>query len=268
MRSGVTNRRLFRTENTMSNATTPIGAAFEIQRQSIEQGRRVFEESLEIQQNAVRAFMQNSISVQRSAQQQGADMLRQLFDAQLEAVGSMFEDEEVRSSVDIEFARFEATQDQAWDDFESTFLDAFDDLSDQQQRLFARSVDAYLDAQEDAERTTIDGVRQAEEISETARQGAEDAAETAREGVEEATRAGGNGRGAVAEAADESAEDDEDLELEAIEGLGETYANRLRSAGIESAEQLAQTGSETVADTAEVSESRAGEWISRAQSLS
>jgi predicted flap endonuclease-1-like 5' DNA nuclease len=322
----------------MSNATTPIGAAFEMQRQSIEQGRRVLQESLEVQQNATRTFLRNSISVQRSVQQQGADMLRQLFDAQLEAIGSMFEDEEVRSaldqqfernaeltqdvmnaqfengadtlqqlyndqldavrsaldddevrsSVDIEFARFESTQDQAWDDFESTFLDAFDDLSDQQQRLFARSVDAYLDAQEDTERTTIRGVRQAEEVAETAQQQTEEVTETARrqteqvgeavqqqaeevaettqQQVEEATRAGGNGRGAVAEAADESTEDDEALEI--IEGLGETYANRLRSAGIESIGQLAQTGSETVADTAEVSESRANEWITSAQSQS
>ena len=292
----------------MTSVTTPIGAAFEMQRQSIEQGQRLFQDSLEIQQNAARAFLQNGISVQRSVQQQGADMFQQLFDAQLEAVGSaldddevrsaldqqfernaeltqqvlnaqfeqgtdMFQqlfdaqldavesaldDDEVRSSVDIEFARFEATQDQAWDDFESTFVDLFDELSDQQQQLFARSIDAFLSAQEDAERNTVRGVRQAEEVAETAQQQTEQIGQAVQQQAEEAARAGGNGRG----------DELDGEELETIDGLGETYADRLRSSGIESIEQLAQTDSETVADTAEVSESRANEWITSAQSQS
>jgi len=104
------------------------------------------------------------------------------------------------------------------------------------QQLFARSVDAFLDAQEDTEQTTIRGVRQAEEAARTA----------------------GNGHGVESDGE----------RLETIDGTGETYANRLRGAGIESLEQLAGTGSETVADTAEVSESRANEWITNVQSQS
>lgn len=59
--------------------------------------------------------------------------------------------------------------------------------------------------------------------------------------------------------------DDRQRELEAeFEGVGETYADRLASAGIETETQLAEASVDAVAEAADVSESRAEEWIDRA----
>jgi predicted flap endonuclease-1-like 5' DNA nuclease len=65
---------------------------------------------------------------------------------------------------------------------------------------------------------------------------------------------------------DGDADERDGEELETIDGLGETYADRLRSYGIESVEQLAQANNETVADVAQISEEQAGDWVTSAQS--
>jgi polyhydroxyalkanoate synthase len=50
-------------------------------------------------------------------------------------------------------------------------------------------------------------------------------------------------------------------EVDVVNGIGPTYADRLREAGIETVADLREAEAERVADVAEVSESRAGEWI-------
>lgn len=59
-----------------------------------------------------------------------------------------------------------------------------------------------------------------------------------------------------------------ETELQRLDGLGSTYATRLREADIETLEDLRGADAETVAESAQVSESRAGEWIERARELS
>jgi polyhydroxyalkanoate synthase len=53
--------------------------------------------------------------------------------------------------------------------------------------------------------------------------------------------------------------------LEDVDGIGDTYADRLQRAGIETEGELAQTSAERVAEIAQVSEDRAGQWITQAQ---
>jgi predicted flap endonuclease-1-like 5' DNA nuclease len=329
----------------MTNATTPIEAAFEMQRQSIKQTQQLFEQSLELQQNALETFMHNGISAQRSAQQQGtellqqlvnaqldavdsavdedeirsamdeqfeqnarltqqlvnaqfeqgAEMLQQLFNAQLDAVESTMDDEQFRSAINSQLYDFEAAQDDAWDEFESGFVEAFEALNAQQQRVVAQLVDAFLDAHQNAEQQTVEGVQQAEQAAQTAQRQSQQVAETAHQQGEQITRtvqqqteevveSAAEGAEEIAEesadaaedvaaestdvnvAAGESDDESEGQDLESIEGLGATYADRLRSYGIESVEHLAQADSETVADAAEISEERATEWVTSAQS--
>ena len=50
-------------------------------------------------------------------------------------------------------------------------------------------------------------------------------------------------------------------DIEGVEGIGPTYADRLREAGIETTADLAAADVETLADTAEIPESRAEEWL-------
>jgi polyhydroxyalkanoate synthase len=76
-------------------------------------------------------------------------------------------------------------------------------------------------------------------------------------------------RNAAAAAVDievEAARDAEDetegaLDLEAIDGIGPTFAERLREAGIESGADLAAHSASELADIAETNESRAAEWL-------
>jgi hypothetical protein len=69
---------------------------------------------------------------------------------------------------------------------------------------------------------------------------------------------------------DESAETAEDgfvdgaEPVEAITGIGPTYSERLSAVGIETVGDLAGADETAVAEAAEVSESRAADWITQA----
>jgi polyhydroxyalkanoate synthase len=58
-----------------------------------------------------------------------------------------------------------------------------------------------------------------------------------------------------------SNESDEQTDIEDVSGIGGTYADRLREVDIETATDLAAADVPTVAEAAEVSESRAADWI-------
>jgi polyhydroxyalkanoate synthase len=66
------------------------------------------------------------------------------------------------------------------------------------------------------------------------------------------------------EAAVADAVAEEDGGIEAVDGIGPTYAERLRAAGIDSLAALAAAESEAVAEAAEVGVSRAQDWIDQA----
>src|SRR5699024_11842085 len=53
-------------------------------------------------------------------------------------------------------------------------------------------------------------------------------------------------------------------DIESVSGIGPTYADRLREVGIETTDDLAAADVSTVTDAAEISESRAHDWIDRA----
>ena len=55
--------------------------------------------------------------------------------------------------------------------------------------------------------------------------------------------------------------DAERTDVEAVDGVGPTYAERLRAAGMRTVAQLAESDPETVADAADVSPDRAEKWI-------
>lgn len=60
-------------------------------------------------------------------------------------------------------------------------------------------------------------------------------------------------------------EESEDTDIESIDGIGPTYASRLRDAGIETVEDLTTTDAETVAETAQVGVARAENWLEQAK---
>ncbi|MFB6165228.1 MAG: helix-hairpin-helix domain-containing protein, partial [Haloarculaceae archaeon] len=94
------------------------------------------------------------------------------------------------------------------------------------------------------------------DADESAGEGTESGGASADEIVEEIEEA------AADAAADERATQGDDVE--AVDGIGPTYADRLRAAGIETIADLADADPEAVAEAADVSASRARDWIDQA----
>lgn len=64
---------------------------------------------------------------------------------------------------------------------------------------------------------------------------------------------------------DEADEAVDDADLEDIKGIGPTYADRLRDAGIASIRDLSSADAEALAGETEISETRLATWIERAR---
>jgi HSP20 family protein len=95
------------------------------------------------------------------------------------------------------------------------------------------------------------------------------AAETAPDDTESAPTerehdAAADGTESETGAEDESAHEAA-LDVKTVDGLGTTYAERLREDGIESVDDLAAADAERVAESAEVSGKRARDWIDQAR---
>jgi len=58
-----------------------------------------------------------------------------------------------------------------------------------------------------------------------------------------------------------------ELDLEAVDGIGPTYADRLRDSGVETLTELANADAADVAAVTDVSEKRVGDWIEQARTL-
>jgi polyhydroxyalkanoate synthase len=123
------------------------------------------------------------------------------------------------------------------------------------------------------ERSQVDAETESAEIA------IDDADEEVEEAIESQEAPAGDAEGtgtaedtedaeAVASAEDEGGDGvdtaDDAPGVDAIDGIGSTYADRLRDDGIETVSDLRDADAETVAAVAEVSESQAREWIDRA----
>jgi predicted flap endonuclease-1-like 5' DNA nuclease len=58
-----------------------------------------------------------------------------------------------------------------------------------------------------------------------------------------------------------------DADLEEIKGIGPTYADRLREAGVEGVAELATADATEVAAASDIAESRVQKWIDRAETV-
>lgn len=144
-------------------------------------------------------------------------------------VGSVEETvESAADQFDTEVERFRAELDSEFDGLGETYAD--------------RIVDSGIESLDDLAEATAEDVAEAAQTSETQAQTWIDRADERRTEREDATE-----------------------RLADLEGIGQTYAERLQAAGIETEGELAQTSVEEVAEIAEVGEDRASEWINQAQ---
>lgn len=166
---------------------------FEMQRQSIKNMQRLFDQGLELQRSAAKMFLRNSLATQRSAQtwglefaqemansqfdsfesmmddmglesrsamddqfEQGADFVQQILNAHADGLQSAFTEAFYgQSMIDTQFRAISDSQNLLWNQFEPEVIDAVDQVTEQQRTLVAQSRDALLDPQESVERQTL-----------------------------------------------------------------------------------------------------------------
>lgn len=135
-------------------------------------------------------------------------------------------------------------------------------VAEQREREGASEHAARSESESETDAGTID-VGRSDPVATIARQGAESTtgADDADDGDE-----AGNPAPEV-EDGDREGVRKPDAELQRVDGLGPTYADRLANEGIETLSDLEAADPSDVASIAEVSESRAGEWIEQAGEL-
>ncbi|MFC6716616.1 helix-hairpin-helix domain-containing protein [Natrialbaceae archaeon GCM10025810] len=205
-------------------------------------------------------------------------------------------------AIDQTFAQLKETHSEFYDTLERELdrgIDSFDDLSEEYVEALDEQVDGLMESTRTVEDQTTENVsefsqslheqlertqeiqeqleeeferqtQQAEQLlerqAEQAEQFQQDLEEEA-ERMQRQLRAQSRDAGTVGGAAADAGTDTRDVEseLELIEGLDSTYAERLEDAGITSIEDLVDADSQRVASVAEVSQDRAVQWIQQAE---
>lgn len=151
----------------MSEYTTPISTAFELQRSTIKQGQRVFEHSVEMQQNMNQAFLGN-MGTQEDAQRQSVELSRKTLHTYLNTVeatvpGLAGPVNEIRTTVD---EQYDALLDAHGDSFETaegeleTGFDTYEEMTEGYLEMLSSQIEILLEAHEDIETQTIDSFEQ------------------------------------------------------------------------------------------------------------
>lgn len=151
----------------MSEYTTPISTAFELQRSTIEQGRQMFERSIEMQQNMTHAFV-GSMGSQEDAQRQGVELSRKTLHTYLNTVeatvpGLTGPVNEVRAMIDEQYDALLDAHSESFDVAEDEFergIDTYDEMMEEYLRVLSSQTELLLDAHEDMEYQTVDTFEQ------------------------------------------------------------------------------------------------------------
>lgn len=151
----------------MSEYTTPISTAFELQRNTIKQGQRVLKHSVEMQQNMNQAFLGN-MSTQEDAQRQSVELSRKTLHTYLNTVESTVPGlagpvNEIRTRVD---EQYDALLDVHEDSFETaegelqTGFHTYEEMTEGYLEMLSSQIEILLEAHEDIETQTIDSFEQ------------------------------------------------------------------------------------------------------------
>lgn len=273
----------------MSQTATPVGIAFEFQRSAIESTHEAVARSVEAQQALGEALF--DVEAVRQTSERSFEALATFVDVYFEAVGATTPGgddllADYRAAVDRQLETLAENQDEALEAFEANVReggDVADDLTAEFLAALDEQFAEILAANEDVEAETVEAVEGVEdglaalvEEFETQAEEVADAFEAALEQSVEGFEAGTAAVGeqvveanadlaataqkqvaAQVEAAGES--------LQAVDGLGSTYAGRLREAGVDSLAALADANADLVAEAADVSETQAQKWIDAAR---
>lgn len=275
---------------TMSVYTAPLNVAFEIQRTGIKQSQQMIQQSVAFQQNAARLAL-SGLKAQDAMQHQGIEVTRAAAHSYLDAVDATTPDDrshvdQLRQSVDEQFAQFRDNHARIAADVErhsEEGVDAYDEIVEASLDTFAEQIATLLEAHEGLENQTTDTFDDLEVQTDKFQQAFQERMDeqlenierfhaTSQEQFDEQFQQIEKVQAQLTEQVEQLQDQlprgsaEADGQLENIEGLGSTYADRLREAGIETPTELTTTSVETVAETAEVPASQAQNWVDYATS--
>lgn len=142
----------------MSDTTNPMTAAFEMQRQMIEQTQEMTHEAVDVQKDSVHQFV-DAIENMESLAEQNNDVSKQAVHAYFDAMASMLPEggmdvSEFEEMVDDGFDQLTESQQQAFDAMNDAMKDgasAYDEFADAYVDAVDSSFDSFLDTHEDVE---------------------------------------------------------------------------------------------------------------------
>lgn len=274
---------------TMSETASPVGIAFDLQRSAIEQTRDAVVRGVEAQQAFGEAVV--DFDSAREVNERSFEALSTFVDVYFDAVGAAAPGgqelvADYRAAVDDQIETLETNQVDALETFEANVREgseAADELTEEFLATLDEQFEAVLAAHEDAEAETVEALDEVEdavdEVFEEFDALSEEFAAAFEDAIEQSVAQFETGATAVGEqVADANAElaataqkqvsaqvEAADESLQAIDGLGSTYAGRLREAGVDSIAALADANAALVADVADVSETQAEKWIDAAR---
>lgn len=142
----------------MSDRTNPMTAAFEMQRQMIEQTQEMTHEAVDAQKESIQQFV-DAVENLESLAEQNSDVSKQAVHAHFDAMASMMPEDSVDFSefeemVDDGFDQVTDGQMQAIDAMNDAMADgasAYDEFADAYVDAVDSSFDSFLDSHEDVE---------------------------------------------------------------------------------------------------------------------
>jgi len=180
----------------MTEYTTPVTTAFQMQRQSIEQSQKVFEQGVAFQKNVTDAVV-DSLDSQESAQRRGVELAQTAFHSYLDTVEATVPGVaptvgEVRAAVDEQYEFLLENHAEAFENAETEFhesAETYDELTGDVVAALDEQIDLLVEAHEDLEDQSVEAVEQWGDQLEDLQDQVEEVQEQVREVQEQAADA-------------------------------------------------------------------------------
>lgn len=267
---------------------------FDVQRTAIKQGQQLFKQSLAAQRNADHVAL-TGLKSQESLQRQQLEIGQAATHGAVSAMTAMMPgggQSEAHQGIDESFDQLKTAHAEFYDAFERELerdVESIDELSEEFVDAMEEGTEQLLESSHTIEDQTVENVgelstqlREQLEQTQEMQDELEDQLERQTGDVEQLLERQAEQIESFQQQLEEQAEQvqqqfdvrekeqtkiqtDPEHALEDIEGIGTTTRERLADAGIATVDDLTRSDPETVAEAAEVSTSRARDWIDQAE---
>lgn len=177
----------------MSEITNPISTAFEVQRNTIEQGQKAVEGTVALQGDLNQAFL-GSMASQKDLGKRGVEISRTTVHTYLDTVSSLSPStdsgavDEIRTTVDEQYDALLSSHEEAFDAISAELengVESYDELLAENLNIYSDQIEAFLESHEELEAQTEQAQQQFTEQAEEIQEQFEQLHEQLTENVEE-----------------------------------------------------------------------------------